>query len=156
MHVNIFHMGNRSYWLVGSAYENLWRTLSDLLYHPLNVYSNTEEADTWMILHASSLSRQIGRIIIHSDDTDVLLLSVFYFTRGHLTDHFHNVCWNSEKEHYITGHLIANEIGPSVCECLPAVQGVWYHIFSEQKRQEVYSKLVTHNYRHAIENLPWM
>ena len=63
---------------------------------------------------------------------------------------------NSGKEHYIPGHLIANEIGPSVCECLPAVQGVWYHIFSEQKNEEAYSKLVTHNYRHAIENLPWM
>ena len=26
------------------------------------------------------------------------------------------------NERYIPGHLIANDIGPSVCECLPAVQ----------------------------------
>ena len=31
----------------------------------------------------------IGNIIIRSDDTDVLLLSVYYFSRGQLTDHLY-------------------------------------------------------------------
>ena len=51
------------------------------------LYSNQEEADTRMILHASSLSRDHERIIIQCDDTDVLALLVYYFSRGHLTDH---------------------------------------------------------------------
>ena len=38
------------------------------------LYSNQEEADTRMILHASSLSRDHERIIIQCDDTDVLVL----------------------------------------------------------------------------------
>ena len=40
------------------------------------LYSNQEEADTRMIIHASSLSRDHERIIIQCDDTDVLVLLV--------------------------------------------------------------------------------
>ncbi len=64
----------------------------------------------------------IGSIIIRSDDTDVLLLSVYYFSRGQLTDHLYMYAGHSGKERYIPGHLTANKIGPPVCECLPAVQ----------------------------------
>ena len=51
------------------------------------LYSNQEKADTRMILHASSLSRDHEKIIIQCNDTDVLVLLVYYFSRGHLSDH---------------------------------------------------------------------
>ena len=40
------------------------------------IYSNQEEADRRMILHASCLSKAHGRIIICCDDTEVLVLSI--------------------------------------------------------------------------------
>ena len=51
------------------------------------LYSNQEEADTGMILHASSLSRDHEKIIVQCDDTDIVVLLVYYFSRGHLSDH---------------------------------------------------------------------
>ena len=32
---------------------------------------------------------------------------------------------NSGEERCIPGHLTVNDIGPSVCECIPAVQPLW-------------------------------
>ena len=88
------------------------------------LYSNQEEADTRMILHASSLSRDHERIIIQCDDTDVLVLLVYYFSRGHLTDHVYMYAGHSGKERYIPVHRIANELGQTVCECLPAARAL--------------------------------
>ena len=88
------------------------------------LYSNQEEADTRMILHASSLSRDHERIIIQCDDTHVLVLLVYYFSRGHLTDHVYMFAGHSGEERYIPVHRIANEIGQTVCECLPAAHAL--------------------------------
>ena len=46
-----------------------------------SLYSNHEEADTRMILHACSLSKDHDRII-RSDDTDVLVLVVYQLQHG--------------------------------------------------------------------------
>ena len=81
------------------------------------LYSNQEEADTRMILQASSLSRDHEKIIIQCDDTDVLVLLVYYFSRGHLSDHVYMYAGHSGKERYIPVHRIANELGQTVCEC---------------------------------------
>ena len=43
----------------------------------------------------------IGSILIRSDDTDVLLLSVYYFSRGQLTDHLY-ICMLEILEWSIT------------------------------------------------------
>ena len=81
------------------------------------LYSNQEEADTRMILHASSLSRDHETIIIQCDDTGVLVLLVYYFSRGHLSDHEYTYAGHSGKERYIPVDRIANELGQTVCEC---------------------------------------
>ena len=88
------------------------------------LYSNQEEADTRMILYASILSRDHERIIIQCDDTDVLVLLVYYFSRGHLTDHVYMYAGHSGKERYIPVNRIANELGQTVCECLPAANAL--------------------------------
>ena len=82
------------------------------------VYSNQEEADMRMIIHASSLSRDLERIIIRCDDTYVLVLLVYYFSKGHLTDHVYMYAGHSGKERYIPVHRIANELGQTVCVSL--------------------------------------
>ena len=47
-----------------------------------SLYSNQEEADMRMILHACSLSQGNGRLIICCDDTDVMVLLVYYQSKG--------------------------------------------------------------------------
>ena len=84
------------------------------------LYSNQEEAETRMIVQSSSLSGDHERFIIQCDDTDVLFLLVYYFSRGHLTDHVYMYAGHSGEERYIPVHRIANELGQTVCECLPA------------------------------------
>ena len=51
-----------------------------------------------MILHASSLPRDHEKVIIRCDDTDVLVLLVYCFSRGQLTDHVHMYTGHSGKE----------------------------------------------------------
>lgn len=48
------------------------------------LYSTQEEADTRLVLHAIMLSRDHPRIIIRCDDTDTLVLLVYYWSRGAL------------------------------------------------------------------------
>ena len=86
-----------------------------------SLYSNHEEADTLMIL---SLSKDHGRIIIRNDDTDDLVSLVYYFSLGQLTDHVYMYAGHSGKERYIPVHQIAKELGPTVCECLPAAHAL--------------------------------
>ena len=75
-----------------------------------SLYSNQEEADTRVILHACSLSKDLDRIIISCDDANVLVLQVYYYSRGQLTDHVYMYAGHSGKERYIPVHLIANEL----------------------------------------------
>ena len=41
-----------------------------------SLYSNKEETDTRLIMHACSLSKEHERLIVRCDDTDVLVLLV--------------------------------------------------------------------------------
>ena len=108
------------------------------------LYSNQEEADTRMILHASSLSRDHEKIIIQCDDTDVLVLLVYYFSRGHLSDHVYMYAGHSGKERYIHVHRIANELGQTVCECSMNIIG----------KKTAYSKLLKNVDTVELKDIP--
>ena len=45
------------------------------------LYSTQEEADTRLVLYVIMLSRDHPRIIIRRDDTDVLVLLVYYWSK---------------------------------------------------------------------------
>ena len=77
-----------------------------------------------MILHACSLANDADRIIIRCDDTDVLVLLVYYFSRGQLNEHVYMYAGHSGKERYIPVHIIADQLGPTVCQCLPAAHAL--------------------------------
>lgn len=111
-----------------------------------SLYSNQEEADTRMILHASSLSHEHDRLIIRCDDTDVLVLLVYYQSRGLLADQVYMYAGHSGKERYIPVHIIVKELGPVVCGCLPAVHSLTgcdtTCSLNRIGKRTVYSKLV--------------
>jgi len=48
------------------------------------LFSTQEEADTWILLHAIHLARAHSRIIVRCDDTDVLVLLIYYCAKGML------------------------------------------------------------------------
>lgn len=88
------------------------------------MHSSHEEADTRMILHAVYLSAQFERIVVRSDDTDVLVLLLHYANKnmlggavymhdGHTTTYANRKC-------YIPVSKIATEISHDICQSLPA------------------------------------
>ena len=82
-----------------------------------SLYSNP---DTRMIRHACSLSKNHDRIVIHTDDIDVLDLLVYYCSRGELVDHVYMYAGHSGKECYIPVNQIEEMLGSTVFECLLA------------------------------------
>ena len=48
--------------------------------------STQEEADSRILLHAISMSNQHSRLIVRADDTDVLVLLIYYAALGSLAD----------------------------------------------------------------------
>ena len=47
-----------------------------------DLYSDQEEADTRLVLHAIHLAQSHSRLIVKCDDTDVLVLLVYYSSKG--------------------------------------------------------------------------
>ena len=112
------------------------------------IYSNTGEPTGEWSCMLPVCQGPIGRIIIRTDtdNTDLLLLTVHSFSRGQLTGHLY-VWWTywkwaiySRISHCKRDWPISLWMSP----CCATPFGVWYHMFSKQKRQEAYSKLVTH------------
>jgi len=60
-------------------------------------YSNQDEADTQIILHDCCLSKNYDRIVIQTDDTDVLVLLVYYCSKGELADHVYMYAGHSGR-----------------------------------------------------------
>jgi len=92
------------------------------------LYSTQEEADTRLVLHAIMLSRDHPRIIIRCDDTDVLVLLVYYWSRGALADEVYMHAGHSgkfvSKERFIPVHHISTKLGKAACKSLPAVHAL--------------------------------
>ncbi|KAG1699856.1 putative trafficking protein particle complex subunit 2 [Nymphon striatum] len=65
--------------LVKEVYEFVVSTIDHL-------QSTQEEEDTRIILHAISLSRDHSRVIVRCDDTDVLVLLIYYSSRDQLAE----------------------------------------------------------------------
>ena len=87
--------------------------------------------------------RPIGSIIIRSDDTDVLLLSVYCFSRRQSTDHLF-ICmleileWNVTFQDISLQTKLAHQFVDVSLLCNS------FGVFSKQNKQEAYSELVTH------------
>ena len=81
-----------------------------------------------MILRAVTLASLFSRLIIRSDDTDVLVLLLYYFSEKRLSDEVFMHAGHSTKfvtrTRFIHVHLIAAKLGTNFCKCLPAAHAL--------------------------------
>lgn len=89
------------------------------------LYSTHEEADTRILLHAIHLARLHSRVIVRCDDTDVLVLLIYYCGEGMFGDT--KVYMNAghctkatNRQRFIPINSITDEIGQDASRCLPA------------------------------------
>ena len=116
------------------------------------MYSSHEEADTRMLLHAINLAQTHQRLIIRCDDTDVLVLLIYYCSLDMLTDnlymHAGHTGQHTNRERYIPVHSICQQLGPVVCDALPAAHALTgcdstYSLFKIGKKT-AFTKLIKH------------
>ena len=61
-----------------------------------------------MLFHATKMSHQHQKIIINSDDTDVLVLMIYYFNVGMLTPKvYKHTGRHTNRERFISVHDVA-------------------------------------------------
>lgn len=99
-----------------------------------DLFSNHEEANTRMLLHAIHADARFGdmnvkgRIIIKSPDTDVLLLCIHFFPSMRNTKELWfktgTVTRTKDGRRYLPVHDICHIQGPLVCKLLPAVHAL--------------------------------
>ena len=74
------------------------------------LFSSQEEADTRMLLHAIDLSSTHERLVIKSDDTDVLVLLVYYCSNNMVTKYVYMLAGHNtpavNRKLYIPVHSI--------------------------------------------------
>ena len=94
----------------------------------LNHLFLTQEVDTRVILHAAEFCNVASRIIILADDTDVLVLLLFYSAKGCLAPEVYMHAGHAGKiitrERFIPVHTIAAKLGERFCLCLPALHSL--------------------------------
>ena len=93
-----------------------------------HLFSTQEEADTHVILHAVDFCDAASRIIIRADDTDILVLLLFYSAKGSLAPEVYMHAGHAGKiitrERFIPVHTIAEKLGERFCLCLPALHSL--------------------------------
>ena len=96
--------------------------------------SSQEEADTYIILHALNMNNQfkdknvMGRIVIKSPDTDVLVLLVHYFSRMSNTSELWfqtgTITALKDGRRYIPVHDLCKSLSAVLCRILPAAHAL--------------------------------
>lgn len=92
------------------------------------LYCTHEEADTRMVFHATSAIDTYQRVIIRCDDTDVLVLLMYYYSKEMLPEFTYMHAGHSEKyanrDRFIPIKTICSQLGDSICQSLPAVHAL--------------------------------
>ena len=83
-----------------------------------DLQANHEEADTRLLFHAKHASQPDSRIIIHSPDTDVLVLGISFYDELGCKE-----LWlrtgSKDRLRYIPLYEISIKVGPKICKALP-------------------------------------
>ena len=94
----------------------------------VELYCKQEEADGRMILHAIYEQKTHERVILRCDDTDVLVLLLFYYASKKLNgDVFLHIGHNTRyvnKTRFIAIGVMANSLGDDFCKCLPTLHAL--------------------------------
>ena len=77
-----------------------------------------KEAHTRMLLHASDTSTDHDRIVIQSPDTDVAVLSVFFFSKLACEELWFRT-GVKDKLRFIPIHKVVHALGSDICTALP-------------------------------------
>lgn len=93
-----------------------------------NLASTHEEADTRLVLHAIHMCQDYDRIIVKSDDTDVLVILLYYRSINLLDTlvymHAGHTTQFTQRECFIPINAIVDKIGANLCQNLPAVHAI--------------------------------
>ena len=114
-----------------------------------DLFSSQEEADTRMLLHAVHLASTYERIIIRSDDTDVLVLLLYYASKEQLGSsvymHAGHISQFRSQRRYIPICEIVSKVGKDICQNLPAAHALTgsdtTSAFFQIGKRTAYSKL---------------
>lgn len=93
------------------------------------LHSNIEEADVRLIphaVHATQSDFNINRIVVLSNDTDVIVLHIYFWNMLH--NQGLKELWVKaglgDTTRYIPIHTLANKLGQDLCKVLPAVHNL--------------------------------
>ena len=93
-----------------------------------HLFSTHKKADTRIVLHATDLAENHCRIIVRCNDTDVLILLLYYRAEGLLPYEVFMHSGHSGKltmrVRYAPVHTIAQNIDPSVLKCFPVAHAL--------------------------------
>ena len=93
-----------------------------------SLFSSQEEADTRMLLHAIDLSSTHDRLVVRSDDTDVLVLLLYYCSKNMLSKFVYMLAGHNtptiNRQRYIPIHTMTTEHGMEFCLSLPAAHAL--------------------------------
>ena len=98
------------------------------VYEIPSLFTSQGEADTRLILHSINLSQNFERIIIRSDDTDILVLLLCYTSIGMLNTTVYMHAGHStqyiQRERFIPINTIMESLGHELCRNLPAAHAL--------------------------------
>ena len=82
----------------------------------LKITESNSRSNTRLLCHAKHASQPDSRIIIHSPDTDVLVLGISFYDELGCKE-----LWlRTLRLRYIPLHEISTKVGPKICKALPA------------------------------------
>ena len=99
-------------------------------FEALDLFSTHEEADTRLVLHATDihLRKSHERVIIRCDDTDVLVILLFYCSKNMLPGlvymHAGHGGQHTNRERFVPVHTLRCHLGDTMCQALPAMHTI--------------------------------
>ena len=79
-----------------------------------------EVADQRLTYHTLNIHNTVERTVIHSNDTDVIVLAVYYAC----TYNLRNVFVRTDYDKYIDVHIVVQDIGETACKLLPFLHSI--------------------------------
>ena len=86
--------------------------------------STQQEADTIVVLHSIYIvqNEDVERIIIHANDTDIVVICVYYASK--LLRDLPELWVRTARDSYLPIHGIAAALGPASCRALPFIHSL--------------------------------
>ena len=106
--------------------------------------SDHKEADTRMSLHASDTSTDHGRIVIQSPNTDVAVLSVFFFSKLACEELWFRT-GVKDKLRFIPIHKVVHALGSDICTALPCFHAHFKWTVRDGERKGIGQSQKEHN-----------